>query len=117
RRWTAPRAGCGSREPDGGGGPSPSAILGDVSERRTELRDHLPHIVRTLDHGAGAHLTEIYSYVERNHAHLVDDERDPPPGNGLKWKHDLRWEVETLVLQGVIMRRKDLGRARYSPGW
>jgi hypothetical protein len=59
-------------------------------------------------------LAEIYSWFETDHPELVDDELEPGPGHVVRWKHELRWEIETLVAAGAVKRRKDLGRGFYS---
>ena len=56
-------------------------------------------------------LQALYKAVESESPDLADDEHDQW---GLKWRHEVRWEVETLVTQGTLRRRKDLGRAMYS---
>lgn len=83
-----------------------------MSQRRAEFAMLLPQMVGSQ--GKPVHLSEIYATVERDHPHLVDDEVEPPPSNALRWKHDLRWELETLVVKGELRQRKDLGPALYS---
>lgn len=68
----------------------------------------------SLDHGDGACLSAMYDEMERRLPDLVDSEPDPFQPAGLRWHHDMRWEIETLVVHGVIRRRKDLGRGRYA---
>ena len=82
--------------------------------RRREFAEILPVIVAREGDGNPIHLSRIYFAVERDHAHLVDSEIEPPPSNAVRWKHELRWEVETLVANGGLRRRKDLGRGMYS---
>jgi len=82
-----------------------------MSNRRRAFADLLPGIIRQAN---AVRLSAIYSTVELDHPHLVDEEIEPPPSHGLRWKHDLRWELETLVVKGVVRRRKDLGRGIYS---
>lgn len=74
----------------------------------------LPQIVEREAAGRPIHLSQIYAAIERNHGHLVDEEIEPPPSSAVRWKHELRWELETLVVNGTLRRRKDLGRAIYS---
>jgi hypothetical protein len=85
-----------------------------MSKRRSEFAEILPLIVdlEAVDGVAG--LDCVYAAVERDYGHLVDAEVEPPPSNALRWKHDLRWELETLVVRGVLRRRKDHGRGKYS---
>lgn len=80
--------------------------------RRQELATLLPLIVGSSGTKA-IHLHDIYAAVERDHPALVDDEVEASTG-AVRWKHDLRWELETLVVKGDIRRRKDLGRGMYS---
>lgn len=82
--------------------------------RRQELAALLPHIVDREADGEPVHLRQIYAAIERDHPHLVDGEVEPPPSNAVRWKHELRWELETLVVRGFVRRRKDLGPAFYS---
>lgn len=82
--------------------------------RRQEFASPLPRIVRTEAEGEPVHLRQIYAAVERDRPDLVDDEIEPPPSNAVRWRHELRWELETLVVSGVVQRRKDLGRGLYS---
>jgi len=89
-----------------------AATLRDVS-RRQDFAKLLPIIVREERNGEPVHLADIYDAVERDHAVLVDDEVEPDTG-AVRWKHELRWELETLVGSGDIRRRKDLGRGLYS---
>lgn len=81
--------------------------------RRQQLADLLPKIIASSPQRT-THLTDIYAAVERDYPALVDDEVEPPPSNAVKWKHELRWELETLVGKGEVQRRKDLGRGMYS---
>lgn len=74
----------------------------------------LPQIIRGEVSGAPVHLSQIYAAVERDRPDLVDDEIEPPPSKALRWRHELRWEIETLVVAGTVQRRKDLGRGFYS---
>ncbi len=81
--------------------------------RRAEFARLIPRIV--LDERAGhpVQLSEVYAAVERDHPDLVDDEIEASTG-AVRWKHELRWELETLVGEGSILRRKDVGRGYYS---
>lgn len=83
-----------------------------VVTRRQELAKLLPVIVGSCGDEA-IHLRDIYAAVERDHPTLVDDEVEATTG-AIRWKHDLRWELETLVIKGDIRRRKELGRGVYS---
>lgn len=81
--------------------------------RRQEFANLLPLIVRNESDGAPVHLSQIYAAIERDHPALVDDEIEVSTGV-IRWKHELRWELETLVVNGAVQRRKDLGRGLYS---
>lgn len=81
--------------------------------RRQEFAKLLPVIVRAERGGDPVHLADIYAAVERDHPELVDDEVEASTG-AVRWKHELRWELETLVVNGDVRRRKDLGRGQYS---
>lgn len=78
--------------------------------RRRLFFQEIPGLIGQLDRGGGVRLRDIYGAIESEFPASVDTERELPPGHGLKWKHDVRWEIETLVAQRVIVRRKDLGR-------
>ena len=82
--------------------------------RRQDFASLLPQIVRFEADGEPVHLRQIYAAIERDRPDLVDDEIEPPPSNAVRWRHELRWELETLVVSGKIRRRKDLGRGLYS---
>jgi hypothetical protein len=81
--------------------------------RRQEFASLLPAIVRSEQAGDGLHLSQIYEAIERDHPELTDDEIEAST-RAVRWKHELRWELETLVGSGDIRRRKDLGRGMYS---
>lgn len=81
--------------------------------RRQEFARLLPSIVVTEAHGQPVHLSQIYSAIERDHPRLADHEREPSTG-ALRWRHELRWELESLVGSATVIRRKDLGRGIYS---
>lgn len=81
--------------------------------RRQEFAQLIPVIVRSERDGEAVHLSEIYAAIERDHPALVDDEVEPSTG-AVRWKHELRWELETLVVHRDVRRRKDLGRGLYS---
>lgn len=81
--------------------------------RRQELANLLPVIVKSERAGGAVHLGDIYAAVERDHPNLVDSEVEATTG-AIRWKHELRWELETLVIAGRVRRRKDLGRGMYS---
>ena len=72
----------------------------------------LPKIVG--DAAKPIHLSAIYAQVEQDHPNLVDDELEPGRSKVVRWKHELRWELETHVVAGRIRRRKDLDRGLYS---
>lgn len=80
--------------------------------RRAELAMLLPKIVEAS--AAPIHLSNIYAQVEQDRPDLVDDELAPGPSRVVRWKHELRSELETQVVAGRIRRRKDLGRGMYS---
>lgn len=81
--------------------------------RRQEFAALIPRILR--DEGAGDPLSigHLYGAVERDHPELVDSELEASTG-AVRWKHEFRWELETLVVKGEVKRRKDLGRGVYS---
>ncbi|MDQ6525534.1 hypothetical protein RB608_18085 [Nocardioides sp. LHD-245] len=81
--------------------------------RRQEFAQLLPTIVRLEAGGRPVHLRDIYAAVERDHPDLVDDEIEASTGRS-RWQHELRWELETLVVHGDLKRRKELGRGMYS---
>ena len=81
--------------------------------RRQEFAKLLPIIVSSEAGGSAVHLRDIYAAVERDHPSLVDTEVEPSTG-AIRWKHELRWELETLVVHAELRRRKDLGRGVYS---
>ena len=81
--------------------------------RRQVLAALLPRVIASEDSGDPISLAKIYAAVERDRPDLVDDEVEPLTG-AIRWKHELRWEMETLVVNGSIKRRKDLGEAIYS---
>lgn len=81
--------------------------------RRMKLLALLPGIVGTERGGRPVHLDVIYAAIKRDHPTLVDDEIERPKGE-LRWKHDVRWELQRLVGRGQVQRRKDLGRSMYS---
>jgi hypothetical protein len=81
--------------------------------RRQEFGQLLPTIVRSEAGGDPVHLRDIYVAVERDHPNLVDSEIEESTGRS-RWQHELRWELETLVVHGELRRRKDLGRGLYS---
>ena len=58
-------------------------------------------------------LDAIYDAVEHQLPQWVDDERESGTTQ-FRWRHELRWELETLVVRGDVKRRKDLGRGWYS---
>lgn len=70
-------------------------------------------IVGSAPAGAAVSLDEIYAAVTHERPDLVDDEIEAGSG-AIRWKHELRWELETLVVAGQVRRRKDLGRGIYS---
>lgn len=78
--------------------------------RRQQFAELIPRIIRGNDTTS---ITELYAVIEQAHPDLVDDEIEPGTG-AVRWKHELRWELETLVVRGVVRRRKDLGRGIYS---
>lgn len=85
-----------------------------MQSRRTAFREALPGLVSHLEQGRGVHIVQIYASAESELPQLIDSEPDPTAPRQLKWKHELRWELETLVQAGQVHRRKDLGRGMYS---
>jgi len=83
-----------------------------MSRRRREFSELLPLIVGRTTDRAPVHLRQIYEAIERDHSHLIDDEVDS--SGAVRWKHELRWELESLIVSGTLRRRKDLGPAMYS---
>jgi hypothetical protein len=86
-------------------------MTGARVNRRRELNELLPRIVAGADVMS---LRQIYVGVKKAAPWLVDDEPDPAAMHRLKWEHDVRWEIETLVASGVLVRRRELGRGLYS---
>lgn len=82
--------------------------------RRQEFATLLPQIIFQEMNGDPVDLGTIYVAVERDRPDRVDEDIEPPPSNVLRWRHALRWEIETLVVGGTVRSRKDLGRAIYS---
>ena len=80
--------------------------------RRSEYAKLLPGIVRNASNGEPIHIADIYGAVQRELPHLVDSEVES--SGAIRWKHELRWELETLVINGVVLRRKDLGLGMYT---
>lgn len=80
--------------------------------RRSLLAARLPALIRAKA-ADPVSLAAIYDAVEQNMPELIDDEVEPGTAQ-LKWKHELRWEIESLVIRGELKRRKDLGRGYYS---
>lgn len=91
--------------------PQPSTLRHVT--RRQEFAKLLPIIVDSEAGGSGVELRDIYAVFERDHPTLVDAEIEASTG-AIRWKHELRWELETLVVHGRLRRRKDLGRGYYS---
>ncbi len=81
--------------------------------RRQEFAQLIPRIVRGERAGDPVSIADLYGAIERDHSDLVDAEVEASTG-AVRWKHQLRWELETLVVRGEITRRKDLGRGIYS---
>ena len=61
---------------------------------------------------SAVHLRGIYAAVERDHPSLVDTESRFRPGGPVEARAAMG--VETLVVNGELRRRKDLGRGIYS---
>lgn len=88
-----------------------------MSERRQVFRAELPRMIASASTNGLISLDQLYEQVASRFPLLLDEQPDPPPGHGLKWQHELRWGLETLVGQKVVLRRKDVGRGFYSlPG-
>lgn len=81
--------------------------------RRQDFATLLPGVIKGAQGGDPISLKEVYAAFERDHPLLVDDEVEISTG-ATRWKHELRWELETLVICGVVRRRKDLGKGIYS---
>ncbi len=81
--------------------------------RRHQFARAIPRIVRFERDGAPISIADLYSAIERDHPDLVDDEVEASTGS-VRWRHELRWELETAVVKGDVLRRKDLGRGVYS---
>lgn len=81
--------------------------------RRQDFARLIPIIVDGERLGAPVSLGDIYQAIERDAPELVDDEIETDTG-AVRWKHELRWELETLVGEASVRRRKDLGRGMYS---
>jgi len=81
--------------------------------RRQEFAELIPRIVTNENGGRPVSISEIYGAIEREHPELVDAEIEPRTG-AVHWKHELRWELETLVVNDLVKRRKELGRGVYS---
>lgn len=73
----------------------------------------IPKILRSEQAGDPLSIGDLYRAIERDHPQLVDDELEISTG-AVRWKHEFRWELETLVVKGEVKRRKDLGRGVYS---
>lgn len=78
--------------------------------RRQRFAELIPTLVRGNDLIS---ITDLYAAIEQDHPDLVDDETEPGTG-AVRWKHEFRWELETLVVTGRVRRRKDIGRGIYS---
>jgi hypothetical protein len=62
-------------------------------------------------------IDELYTAAERRFGPLLDRSPDPARLTQEKWQHDLRWEIQSAVLDGRIIKRDDVGRGVYSlPG-
>jgi len=81
--------------------------------RRQEFARLIPIIIDSEQLGEPVSLLDIYQAIERDAPHLIDDEIETSTG-AVRWKHELRWELETLVGEASVRRRKDLGRGIYS---
>ena len=84
-----------------------------MSSRRNLFATKLQTLVRSERSGEPVTLKELYVAIARDMPELVDDEVEPN-STQLRWKHELRWELETLVVRHEITRRKDLGLGVYS---
>lgn len=71
----------------------------------------IPRIFRSEGAGAPRSIGDLCAAVERDRPDLVDDEVELATG-AVRWKHEFRWELETLVVKGEV---KDLGRGVHSP--
>jgi len=77
--------------------------------RRQQFAELIPQLVSADP----ISIADLYLAVEQARPDLVDDEIEPDTG-AVRWKHEFRWELETLVVNGRVSRRKDLGRGIYS---
>ncbi len=78
--------------------------------RRQQFAELIPKLVQGE---APISLTDMYVAVEQGYSDLVDNEIEPDTG-AVRWKHEFRWELETLIVNGKVRRRKDIGRGIYS---
>lgn len=66
-----------------------------------------------MQRGDPISIADLYLAIERDHPDLADGDIEPDTG-AVRWKHEFRWELETLVVSGKVRRRKDIGRGVYS---
>ncbi|GAB3155991.1 hypothetical protein GCM10027058_29330 [Microbacterium neimengense] len=85
----------------------------DAMTRRQTFAAVIPKVVRSERGGEPVSIADIYAAIERDFPVLADGEIESSTGV-LRWRHELRWEIETAVVKGKIQRRKDLGRGFYS---
>lgn len=81
--------------------------------RRTELAVLIPIVLEGYQ-GHPVHTNVIYKHIQALRPDLVDDEPDPYTPTRLKWEHDVRWELQSGVTDGRIVKREDVGRGYYS---
>lgn len=78
--------------------------------RRQQFAEIIPTLVCGND---SISLTDLYAAIEQDHPDLTDEEVEQDTG-AVRWKHEFRWELETLVVTGRVRRRKDIGKGIYS---
>lgn len=64
--------------------------------------------------GGPVQLAEMYRWVEVNRPDLAGQDPDPHAPGRPQWQHDLRWELQSAVTSGRVLKRSDLGRGFYS---
>lgn len=93
--------------------PDPHDDTSGEPSRRRAFAQLLPELIAQLSYDGAVNLSSLYEAIENQFPGLVGDEVDGD--DKPQWKHDLRWELETLVGNGSVLRRRDLGRGWYSP--
>lgn len=80
---------------------------------RRRIGEELPLLFSDIG-GDTASLTQLYDAAERRYGRLLDRRPDPARATQQKWQHDLRWELQSAVDDGRVLKRTDVGRAVYS---